>query len=152
MTLTCLSFHTSGNTRVISQSALDHFRTSLSSHVKDPYSVLLKRNKLPMSLLEHEGKGLEGKVRRAFPLEAIFDQSADFLYPLLAQRPHIVETEPFSNTFGSKAQRKRPHLEVGSFEELASAPLKDDIALDDGEEVSTEGAFRLPAQVLCPMS
>ena len=47
---------------MISQSALDHFRTSLSSHVSDPYSVLLKRNKLPMSLLEHEGKGSEGKV------------------------------------------------------------------------------------------
>ena len=58
-----LSLSPLGNTRVISQSALDHFRTSLSSHVKDPYSVLLKRNKLPMSLLEHEGKGMEGKVR-----------------------------------------------------------------------------------------
>lgn len=61
----------SGNTRVISQSALDHFRTSLSSHVKDPYSVLLKRNKLPMSLLEHEGKGLEGKVHLAFLFELL---------------------------------------------------------------------------------
>jgi hypothetical protein len=35
----------------------------MSNHVKDPYSVLLKRNKLPMSLLETEGKGSEGKVR-----------------------------------------------------------------------------------------
>ncbi len=44
-----------GNTRVISQSALDHFRTSLASQVSNPYSVLLRRNKLPMGLLEEEG-------------------------------------------------------------------------------------------------
>lgn len=47
-----------------------------------------------MGLLEEEGKGQEGK------------------------RVHIVETEPFSGTFGPKAQRKRPRLEVGSLEEL----------------------------------
>jgi hypothetical protein len=43
-----------GNTRVISQTALDHFRTALSEHKADPYSVLLRRNKLPMGLLEDE--------------------------------------------------------------------------------------------------
>lgn len=47
---------------MISQSALDHFRTSLANQVANPYSVLLRRNKLPMGLLEEEGKGLEGKV------------------------------------------------------------------------------------------
>jgi nuclear GTP-binding protein len=41
-----------GNTRVISQSALDHFRTRLSTKKDDPYSVLLRRNKLPMALLD----------------------------------------------------------------------------------------------------
>ena len=41
-----------GNTRVISQTALDHFRTSLSARKDDPYSVLLRRNKLPMALLD----------------------------------------------------------------------------------------------------
>lgn len=40
-----------GNTRVISQTALDHFRTSLGAKVNDPYAVVLKKNKLPMSLL-----------------------------------------------------------------------------------------------------
>lgn len=42
----------SGNTRVISQKALDHFRTSLAGKKDDPYSVLLRRNKLPMALLD----------------------------------------------------------------------------------------------------
>jgi nuclear GTP-binding protein len=41
-----------GNTRVISQTALEHFRTSLSTKKDDPYSVLLRRNKLPMALLD----------------------------------------------------------------------------------------------------
>lgn len=40
-----------GNTRTISQTALEHFRTSLKEKIADPYSVVLKKNKLPMSLL-----------------------------------------------------------------------------------------------------
>jgi len=41
-----------GNTRVISQTALEHFRAGLTSRKDDPYSVLLRRNKLPMALLD----------------------------------------------------------------------------------------------------
>ena len=37
---------------MISQTALDHFRTSLSTKKDDPYAVLLRRNKLPMALLD----------------------------------------------------------------------------------------------------
>ena len=32
-----------------------------------------------------------------------------------------METEPFNETFGPKAQRKKPRIEVGSFEELSQA-------------------------------
>ncbi|WWD00226.1 nucleolar GTP-binding protein 2 [Kwoniella sp. B9012] len=92
-----------GNTRVISQTALDHFRTALKEQKSDPYSVLLRRNKLPMGLLEDESK-MGGK------------------------RPHIVETEPFSNTFGPKAQRKRPRLDIGSLEELGESSTAADLA------------------------
>ena len=45
-------FGLSGNTRVVSQTALEHFRASLGSRKDDPYSVLLRRNKLPMALLD----------------------------------------------------------------------------------------------------
>lgn len=82
------------NTRVISQDALDHFRTSLASRVDDPYSVLLRRNKLPMSLIQDPKKG----------------------------RPASLTTvEPFQQTFGPGAQRKRPRLDssMSSFAELA---------------------------------
>ena len=52
-----------GNTRVISQTALDHFRTSLSTKQNDPYSVLLRRNKLPMALLDDASNPNLRKVR-----------------------------------------------------------------------------------------
>ncbi|KAG8219342.1 NGP1NT-domain-containing protein [Butyriboletus roseoflavus] len=98
-----------GNTRVISQTALDHFRTSLSTKKDDPYSVLLRRNKLPMALLD------------------------DAANPNVRKRSHIVETEPFSETFGPKAQRKKPRMDVGTFEELskvgaAAAERTEDLA------------------------
>ncbi|KAI6008912.1 NGP1NT-domain-containing protein [Pisolithus orientalis] len=101
-----------GNTRVISQSALDHFRSSLSTKKDDPYSVLLHRNKLPMALLD------------------------DAANPNLHKRSHIVDTEPFSDTFGPKAQRKRPKLDVGSFEELSKVGAA---ALEEATGSSSDG-------------
>ena len=47
---------------MISQTALDHFRTSLSAKKDDPYSVLLRRNKLPMVLLDDTANPLAQKV------------------------------------------------------------------------------------------
>jgi nuclear GTP-binding protein len=102
-----------GNTRVISQDALDHFRTALANHKSDPFSVLLKRNRLPMGLIQDESKNASGK------------------------RPHIVDTEPFSNTFGPKAQRKRPRLDMGSFEELGENTAAIDEAADEAAAMMT---------------
>ncbi|GAA6010062.1 hypothetical protein JCM11491_005849 [Sporobolomyces phaffii] len=84
-----------GNTRTISQSALEHFREGMKEKTADPYAVVLKRNKLPLSLLTDAVKG--------------------------KSTPDLTTTEPFSDTFGTKAQRKRPRLDVGSIEELAGA-------------------------------
>lgn len=105
-----------GNTRVISQTALDHFRTSLSDRKDDPYSVLLRRNKLPMALLD------------------------DAANPHLRKRPHIVEAEPFADTFGPKSQRKRSRIDAGTFEELgklgaAAANRAEDAAAEAGTGV-----------------
>ncbi|CAE6447483.1 unnamed protein product [Rhizoctonia solani] len=108
-----------GNTRVISQTALDHFRTSLADKKDDPYSVLLKRNKLPMALLDDAAKG--------------------------TKRPQIVDTEPFGDTFGPKAQRKRPRLDasISSFQDLA-------IATADGPAEGTAEASELPVLATIP--
>ena len=45
-----------GNTRVIGQTELENFRTEMGKRVNDPYQVLLRRNKLPLSLLQDSGK------------------------------------------------------------------------------------------------
>jgi nuclear GTP-binding protein len=113
-----------GNTRVISQMALDHFRTSLATRKDDPYSVLLRRNKLPMALLD------------------------DAANPNLRKRPHIVEAEPFSETFGPKAQRKRPRIDASSFEELGKkGAAAADEALEAANEAGTAVAEPLASSV-----
>ncbi|KAF9098645.1 GTPase required for pre-60S ribosomal subunit nuclear export and maturation [Mortierella sp. AD031] len=82
-----------GNTRVIGQKALENFRENLAAKVNDPFQVLLRQHKLPMSLLQD---------------------------PVHVGKMHVLETEPFGDTFGNKAQRKRPKLAMGSLEDLAA--------------------------------
>lgn len=92
-----------GNTRVISQEALTSFREAVAERAADPYQVLLKTNKLPMSLIR-DGQELNGlKQHRA---------------------KMTIETSPFGDTFGPKAQRKRVKLDVGSLEDLAGESVK----------------------------
>ncbi|WPG97662.1 nucleolar GTP-binding protein 2-like protein [Acrodontium crateriforme] len=95
------------NTRVISQEALDAFRGAVEEKSKDPYSYLLKQNKLPMSLI-NDNKDKERK-------DGLIQHKAKIR----------IETEAFDDTFGPKAQRKRPRLAVGSLEDLAAATSKD---------------------------
>jgi nuclear GTP-binding protein len=86
------------NTRVISQDALESFRSAVQAQASDPTSYLLKRNKLPMSLIE-ETKNVNGIKQH--------------------QAKIAVESQPFKDTFGPKAQRKRPKLDFDSIESLA---------------------------------
>ncbi|PYH92890.1 NGP1NT-domain-containing protein [Aspergillus ellipticus CBS 707.79] len=86
-----------GNTRVISQEALTSFREAVAERASDPYQVLLKTNKLPMSLIRDD-KGVNGLKQH--------------------QAKMAIENSPFSDTFGPKAQRKRVKLGVSSLEDL----------------------------------
>ncbi|GLB18493.1 GTPase required for pre-60S ribosomal subunit nuclear export and maturation [Aspergillus tubingensis] len=92
-----------GNTRVISQEALSSFREAVAERASDPYSVLLKTNKLPMSLIRDD-KGVNGLKQH--------------------QAKMAIETNPFSDTFGPKAQRKRVKLGVSSLTDLAGETAK----------------------------
>ncbi|XP_054427955.1 nucleolar GTP-binding protein 2 [Pteronotus mesoamericanus] len=74
-----------GNTRVIKQSSLQKFQEEMDTVMKDPYKVVMKQSKLPMSLLHDRIRPHNSKV-------------------------HILDTESFETTFGPKAQRKRPNL------------------------------------------
>ena len=101
------------NTRVISQDALASFRGAVEAQSKDPYSYLLKQNKLPMSLI-HDGKDKERKDG------------------LLQHKAKIkIESEKFGDTFGPKAQRKRPRLAVSSLHDLAGQSEKDEHLFDE---------------------
>ncbi|KAK4447598.1 NUC091 domain-containing protein [Podospora aff. communis PSN243] len=86
------------NTRVIAQDTLKSFREAIAEKDKDPYSVLLKSNKLPMSLI------------RDGPQDAMKKHEAKM----------TIESEPFSDTFGPKAQRKRPKVSFNSIDDLAA--------------------------------
>ncbi|KAI0512959.1 NGP1NT domain-containing protein [Xylaria bambusicola] len=86
------------NTRVISQDSLTSFREAMAEKASDPYSVLLKSNKLPMSLLE-TGSEVPGLKQH--------------------QAKMAIETSSYADTFGPKSQRKRVKLGVSSIEDLA---------------------------------
>lgn len=87
------------NTRVISQDALAAFRGAVAETKNDPYSYLLKQNKLPMSLIKDNENTKNGIKQH--------------------QAKIAIETSPFADTFGPKAQRKRPKLAVASLEDFA---------------------------------
>jgi nuclear GTP-binding protein len=76
-----------GNTRVVGANELDTFRQEMTDKVADPYSVVLKRKKLPMGLLQ------EATVQAT------------------SQKAALLEQEPFNEAFGSKSRRKRVKLD-----------------------------------------
>ncbi|KUJ18822.1 NGP1NT-domain-containing protein [Mollisia scopiformis] len=91
------------NSRVISQDALASFREAMAERASDPYSVLLKTNKLPMSLIR-DGQGKNGLKEH--------------------QAKMAVEASPFGEVFGPKAQRKRVKIGASSLEDLAEHSVK----------------------------
>jgi nuclear GTP-binding protein len=70
-----------GNTRTISQTELDRFRDEMTTKQADPYSVVLRRKKIPMALLQDSVK---------------------------VAKVNLLETETFDEVFGDKQRRKRP--------------------------------------------
>jgi nuclear GTP-binding protein len=85
------------NTRVVGQKELEHFREAMSTKVNDPYTVLLRQNKLPMSLLTD---------------------------PQKQAKMNMLQVDSFANTFGPKAQRKKPKVAVSSMEEMNERVLQ----------------------------
>ncbi|KAF2476793.1 nucleolar GTP-binding protein, partial [Lindgomyces ingoldianus] len=86
------------STRVISQEALESFRSAVQAQASDPTTYLMKQNKLPMSLI-NDRPNVNGLKEHAAKI--------------------AVESQPFSDTFGPKAQRKRVKLDFSSAEDLA---------------------------------
>lgn len=70
----------------------------MQAQASDPTTFLMKRNKLPMSLIEEKGN-INGLKQHAAKI--------------------AVSSQPFQDTFGKKAQRKRPKLDFSTIEDLA---------------------------------
>uniref|UniRef100_A0A8D3DMG4 Nucleolar GTP-binding protein 2 n=1 Tax=Scophthalmus maximus TaxID=52904 RepID=A0A8D3DMG4_SCOMX len=112
------------NTRVIKQSSLQKFQEEMGAVQKDPYRVVMRPSKLPMSLLHDRVKAHNSKV-------------------------HILDTEGFETTFGPKAQRKRPSLMVGDMKDLiqqAEASAESYSADNDKNLVTEDTGVRAEAR------
>ena len=99
----------------------------MAERASDPYSVLLKSNKLPMTLIR-DGQGKNGIKQH--------------------QAKMAVEASPFGDIFGPKAQRKRVKLGVSSLVDLAEDSVKShDNYLDRLEEQKLLSGNSGPEQV-----
>uniref|UniRef100_A0A1I8H455 Nucleolar GTP-binding protein 2 n=2 Tax=Macrostomum lignano TaxID=282301 RepID=A0A1I8H455_9PLAT len=83
-----------GNTRVITQSNLQSFQDEMAKVSQDPYQVVMRRTKLPITLLNSKAKN---------------------------SRVHILDTESFEETFSQKRRRKRPRLQCEDVSALAAS-------------------------------
>lgn len=83
-----------GNSRVISQNALQKFQNELGVAVKNPYQVVMKPTKLPITLLNETAKNA---------------------------RVHLLDTEGFGKTFGPNKSRKRANIKFTDLELLSQA-------------------------------
>ncbi|KFQ19525.1 Nucleolar GTP-binding protein 2, partial [Mesitornis unicolor] len=98
-----------GNTRVIKQSSLQKFQEEMENVMKDPYRVVMKQRKLPMSLFYDRIKPHTSRV-------------------------HILDTETFETTFGPKSQRKRPNLSAGDVQSLVENAEASTESYDQGKD------------------
>ncbi|KAK5966483.1 Nucleolar GTP-binding protein 2 [Trichostrongylus colubriformis] len=110
-----------GNTRIVGQDQLQKFQENLGKVMRDPFQVVMKQTKLPISLLQEKAK---------------------------QQRVHVTDTESFEYTFGKKALRKKPKLSCESLKDLTESVearnekydvAKDrDLQVDDRELIRVE--------------
>lgn len=100
-----------GNTRVVGQTELDKFREEMTTKVSDPYSVVLKRKKLPMGLLQDAVELMKGEGTSI--------------------GAGLLTNEPFEHAFGKKSRRKRVKLD-----QLLMSRKSDDKSKEETKQTS----------------
>ena len=80
-----------GNVRTVTQSALQKFQEDMKTTMADPFKVVLRKTKLPISLLSEKAKNA---------------------------RLHMLETSSFTSTFGPKSVRKKAVVAASDLESL----------------------------------
>eukprot|EP01027_Heterolobosea_sp_BB2_P017164 GEZU01024346.1.p1 GENE.GEZU01024346.1~~GEZU01024346.1.p1 ORF type:complete len:271 (+),score=72.48 GEZU01024346.1:259-1071(+) len=105
------------NTRVIDQKELAKFREELAAKLNDPYNVVLKQAKLPMSLLQESDKSV---------------------------RMNLLSTESFQDVFGKNKRRKKPKLSITNYEEMVqqAEKLNDDYDDEKDSNIKRESWYK----------
>ena len=97
-----------GNSRVISQNALQKFQDEFGAAVRNPYQVIMKPTNLPITLLNEKAKNA---------------------------RVHLLDTEGFDKTFGPKKQRKRVNLKFSDLNTLSKAVEENTDNYDETKDI-----------------
>lgn len=97
-----------GNSRVISQNALQKFQDEFGAAVRNPYQVIMKPTNLPITLLNEKAKNA---------------------------RVHLLDTEGFDKTFGPKKQRKRVNLKFSDLNTLSKAVEENTENYDESKDI-----------------
>ena len=102
-----------GNTRTVGSEELDRFREEMRVKAADPYSVILRRKKLPMGLLVESAKpgGVDGG------------------------KTQLLEVESFADTFNGRRQRKRPKVDALDLGALATTASERSGGYDAAKDV-----------------
>ncbi|KAF0982377.1 hypothetical protein FDP41_011307 [Naegleria fowleri] len=121
-----------GNTRVIGQQEMSKFRQALEKKIHDPYTILLKRSKVPVSLLQANTKDTStssislassNSTNNAKPTNIggeTLIPSKDNIHALHQNSTFQIKRQiNFQETFGQKAQRKKPTLLFTDLTELS---------------------------------
>ncbi|VDN00938.1 unnamed protein product [Thelazia callipaeda] len=98
-----------GNTRVVGQEQLQKFQEKLGQALQDPFQVVMRQTKLPISLLSEKTK---------------------------LQRVHVVDIESFEYTFGKQALRKKPNVKVQDLEDLREKAIEQTEKYDENADSS----------------
>lgn len=96
-----------GNTRTLTQQALQKFQVEMGKIKKSPYQVIMKSSKLPVGLLKETSK---------------------------TANVHILKTESFESTFGPKKLRKRPKLNIDNILDMIKKVTEVTTKHDEKEE------------------
>lgn len=105
-----------GNTRTIGQEALQKFREEMGAKMRDPYSVVIKQSKLPLSLLEEPKMKAGGAPPR--------------------------QEMQFADTFGDKARRKRVQLKSATVQQLAAKVESSNTEYDANKDKKDQALIR----------
>ncbi|KAG2394140.1 hypothetical protein C9374_003904 [Naegleria lovaniensis] len=122
-----------GNTRVIGQQEMSKFRQALEKKIHDPYTILLKRSKVPISLLQANTKDTSASSSISLASSNSTNNvkptnvggetlipSNDNIHALHQNSTFQIKRQiNFQETFGQKAQRKKPTLLFTDLAELS---------------------------------